>query len=100
MEPTEGIETPAKPLPSKSRRRFVGTSTSKAGAGAGSSKTPVRRVANLIPDDILHDPELNDAIAGTCVVSRRKLLLAPCHCFSFVISGCKFLAGVERRFED
>ncbi|GFZ48205.1 Diphthamide biosynthesis protein 1 [Saitozyma sp. JCM 24511] len=64
MEPTEGVETPAKPLPSKPRRRFVGTSTSKAGSGGSSSKTPVRRVANLIPDDILHDPELNAAIAA------------------------------------
>jgi len=55
----EGIERPINPTQSKPRKRFVGTSTPKA----SSSKT-VRRVANQIPDDILHDAELNAAING------------------------------------
>ena len=59
MQPTEGIEIPAKPL--KTRKRFVGSS-----AKASSSKTPIRRVANQIPDDILHDPVLAEAIKGGC----------------------------------
>lgn len=54
---TEGIDGPVKSV--KPRRKFVGTSTPKA----SSSKT-VRRVANQIPDDILHDAELNAAIKG------------------------------------
>ena len=61
MQPTEGIEIPAKPL--KTRKRFVGSS-----AKASSSKTPIRRVANQIPDDILHDPVLAEAIKGGCRV--------------------------------
>lgn len=52
---TEGIDSPAKTT--KPRRRFVGTSTPKA-----SSSKVVRRVANQIPDDILHDRGLNEAI--------------------------------------
>ena len=56
-DPVEGIEKPAKPL--KTRKRFVGSS-----AKASSSKTPVRRVANQIPDDILNDPHLAEAIKG------------------------------------
>jgi 2-(3-amino-3-carboxypropyl)histidine synthase len=44
---------PSKPTP---RKRFVGTSKP--------SRAPIRRVANQIPDDILHDPKLNQAIAG------------------------------------
>jgi 2-(3-amino-3-carboxypropyl)histidine synthase len=60
MEPTEGVEVPSPGIKSaKPRKRFVGTS-----AKASSSKTPIRRVANQIPDDILHDPELNGAIAS------------------------------------
>jgi len=55
----EGIERPID-AQAKPRKRFVGTSTPKA----SSSKT-VRRVANQIPDDILHDAELNVAINGT-----------------------------------
>lgn len=57
MDPVEGIEKPAKPL--KPRKKFVGSS-----AKASSSKTPVRRVANQIPDDILSDPHLAEAIKG------------------------------------
>jgi len=57
MDPVEGIEKPAKPL--KTRKKFVGSS-----AKASSSKTPVRRVANQIPDDILNDPHLAEAIKG------------------------------------
>lgn len=57
----EGIERPLNANPAKPRKRFVGTSTPKA----SSSKT-VRRVANQIPDDILHDAELNAAIHGEC----------------------------------
>lgn len=59
MDATEGIETPNKPL--KPRKRFVGTSKPSS---ASSSKGPIRRVANQIPDSILHDPELNEAIRG------------------------------------
>ena len=58
-EAVEGIERPINATQSKPRKRFVGTSTPKA----SSSKT-VRRVANQIPDDILHDAELNAAIDG------------------------------------
>jgi len=63
MEATEGIETlPPPKSPVKPRKRFVGTTTSSR---ASSSKTSApRRVANQIPDDILHDPELNEAIRG------------------------------------
>lgn len=61
MEPTEGIERPTQPTAgsSRPRKRFVGTTATKP---AG-SRAP-RRVANQIPDDILHDPELNEAIKG------------------------------------
>jgi hypothetical protein len=59
----EGIERSITSATSKPRKRFVGTSTPKA----SSSKT-VRRVANQIPDDILHDAELNAAINGkSCI---------------------------------
>ncbi len=63
MEATEGIETlPPPKSPVKPGKRFVGTTTSSR---ASSSKTSApRRVANQIPDDILHDPELNEAIRG------------------------------------
>jgi len=54
----EGVERAQ--VPAKPRRRFVGTSTPKA-----SSSKVVRRVANQIPDDILHDAELNQAINCT-----------------------------------
>lgn len=57
VEPTEGIEKPAKPAV-KSRKRFVGSSK------AATSRPVIRRVANQVPDDILHDKELNAAIAG------------------------------------
>jgi 2-(3-amino-3-carboxypropyl)histidine synthase len=67
----EGIERPinsAPTKPTKPRKRFVGTSTPKA----SSSKT-VRRVANQIPDDILHDAELNAAIDGkSCIRSIMR----------------------------
>ncbi|KAK4687709.1 hypothetical protein P7C73_g2408, partial [Tremellales sp. Uapishka_1] len=53
MQAVEGVE---KPL--KARKRFVGSSK------ASSSKTPNRRVANQIPDDILNDPVLAEAIRG------------------------------------
>lgn len=68
----EGIERPMNPNPTKPRKRFIGTSTPKA----SSSKT-VRRVANQIPDDILHDAELNAAINGACSISGsfRNLIL-------------------------
>lgn len=57
LSATEGIDVPVKPI--KPRRKFIGTSTPKA-----SSSKIVRRVANQIPDDILHDAELNAAIQG------------------------------------
>ncbi|KAL7422699.1 Diphthamide biosynthesis protein 1 [Cryptotrichosporon argae] len=57
--PAEGIDKPTSAVPLKPRRRFVGTS---AKASSSSSAAP-RRVANQIPDEILNDPELRDAIA-------------------------------------
>lgn len=62
LEPTEGIERPTKPAV-KSRKRFVGSSK------AATSRPVVRRVANQVPDDILHDKELNAAIAGKLIIS-------------------------------
>ncbi|OXG96123.1 diphthamide biosynthesis protein 1 [Cryptococcus neoformans A2-102-5] len=56
-EPTEGIERSTKPAV-KSRKRFVGSSK------AATSRPVVRRVANQVPDDILHDKELNAAVAA------------------------------------
>lgn len=58
MDASEGIDIPPVAGPSKPRKRFVGTSKPKL------SSTPIRRVANQIPDDILNDPHLNAAIAG------------------------------------
>ncbi|EIW69855.1 hypothetical protein TREMEDRAFT_29921 [Tremella mesenterica DSM 1558] len=52
LEATEGIDKPTAG-PSKPRKRFVGSTKP--------SNRP-RRVANLVPDDILHDPVLNAAI--------------------------------------
>lgn len=58
--------------PTKPRKRFVGTSK------PSSSRAPVRRIANQIPDDILHDPELNAAISGmSCALQQPHELLAP-----------------------
>jgi len=61
MSATEGVEKPASgSIIPKPRKRFVGTT-----ARASSSKsTAPRRVANQIPDDILNDLELNEAIRG------------------------------------
>ncbi|WVQ95545.1 diphthamide biosynthesis protein 1 [Kwoniella sp. CBS 9459] len=78
MDATEGIEKPMRAPPAKAtsssststtsaapkpRRKFIGTTSSKA-SSSSSSRTTVRRVANQVPDDILHDPQLNAAIAG------------------------------------
>ncbi|WWC92165.1 diphthamide biosynthesis protein 1 [Kwoniella dendrophila CBS 6074] len=59
MDAVEGIEKPtnSKPL-TKTRKRFIGSSK------PSSSKAPIRRVANQVPDDILNDPQLNAAIAA------------------------------------
>ncbi|WVW80978.1 diphthamide biosynthesis protein 1 [Kwoniella bestiolae CBS 10118] len=63
MDAVEGIEKPTNPKPpTKTRKRFVGSS--KASSSSSSGRTPIRRVANQIPDDILNDPQLNEAIAG------------------------------------
>lgn len=61
MNAAEGIDVPPAPAagPSKPRKRFIGTTKPKPTKGA-----PIRRIANQIPDDILHDPDLNAAIAG------------------------------------
>ncbi|KAL1409879.1 Diphthamide biosynthesis protein 1 [Vanrija albida] len=57
---TEGIERPANPPQAKPRKRFVGTS-----ARASSSRTAApRRVANQVPDEILNDPALREAMKG------------------------------------
>lgn len=59
---SEGVDSPANapvPLP-KPRKRFVGAS-----AKASSSKLNPRRVANQVPDDILNDPALAEAMKGT-----------------------------------
>jgi hypothetical protein len=66
MDAVEGIEKPAKTL--KPRKRFVGSS-----AKAPSSKAPIRRVANQVPDDILQDVQLNEAIKGECSDSNVML---------------------------
>ena len=58
QEGVEGVEKSHVQAKAKPRRRFVGASPK-----ASSSKVPIRRVANQIPDDILHDPLLNGAIA-------------------------------------
>ncbi|WWC72476.1 diphthamide biosynthesis protein 1 [Kwoniella pini CBS 10737] len=62
MEATEGIEKPSIPKASSStnkpRKRFVGSSK------PSSSRTPLRKVANQVPDEILNDPNLNAAIKG------------------------------------
>ena len=59
MDAVEGIDKPSKLIASKPRKRFVGAS-----AKASASKTPIRRVANQVPDDILHDANLNEAMKG------------------------------------
>ena len=64
----EGVDVPPNTAV-KPRRRFLGTS-----AKPSSSKTPIRRVANQIPEDILHDAALNEAIRGEWVVSVKMAL--------------------------
>ena len=61
MDATEGMEAGRLPnAEHKPRKRFVGT-----GSRASSSRSSApRRVAHQVPDDILHDPELNEAIRG------------------------------------
>ncbi|KAJ9098345.1 hypothetical protein QFC19_006469 [Naganishia cerealis] len=50
---------------SKPRKRFVGSSSRPtARKGEGKPRPAPRRVANLIPDEILHDKELNEAMKG------------------------------------
>lgn len=66
---SEGIDKPPTPpaaevsekTEKKPRKRFVGTSA-RAGPSA---RGPVRRVANQVPDDIVNDPALKLAMAGT-----------------------------------
>lgn len=65
MDPaTEGIDRPdaaeaAKAPTTKPRKRFVGTS-----ARATGSRAAPRKVANQIPDEILNDPALKEAMRG------------------------------------
>lgn len=47
----------------KPRKRFVGTSA------RGAARAGVRRVANQVPDDILNDPALKAAMAGTLILA-------------------------------
>lgn len=64
---TEGIDRPASPTaaaadatsPPKPRKRFVGKS-----AKASGSRAAPRRVANQVPDEILNDPALKEAMKG------------------------------------
>lgn len=83
MDAAEGLERPqAKAGLSKPRKRFVGTSTK-----ASSSRTAPRRIANQIPDEILNDSELEEAIKGQlirlhCITfsseeTPEKLILVP-----------------------
>ncbi|WWC65165.1 diphthamide biosynthesis protein 1 [Kwoniella dejecticola CBS 10117] len=67
MDAVEGIDKPTKGTQNtseasgskpKPRKRFVGSSK------PSSSRTPIRKVANQVPDDILNDPHLNAAIKG------------------------------------
>lgn len=49
----------------KPRKRFVGSSSRPAAKkGEGKARPAPRRVANLIPDEILNDKELNAAMKG------------------------------------
>lgn len=50
--PTEGVEKP------KPRRRFVGKTPGSA------ARTAPRRVANQVPDEILNDPALKEAMSA------------------------------------
>lgn len=57
-------DSPTPPPSSKPRRRFVGKSTNSASPGAlvAPARRHVGRVMNQIPDEILHDEDLNEAI--------------------------------------
>jgi 2-(3-amino-3-carboxypropyl)histidine synthase len=49
----------------KPRKRFVGSSSRPAAKkGEGKARPAPRRVANLIPDEILNDKDLNEAMKG------------------------------------
>ncbi len=55
------------PKKAATRKRFVGSSSrpskrQEAGQDGEGRKQPVRRVANLIPENIMEDEELNEAI--------------------------------------
>lgn len=53
----------------KPRKRFVGASSRPtARKGEGKARPAPRRVANLIPDEILNDKDLNEAIKGGWIV--------------------------------
>lgn len=68
------INTPVAPA-LKPKRRFVGAS-SRPNASRGGKVVPPRRV-NQIPDEILNDKALNEAISGTfktfCAFSRLSI---------------------------
>lgn len=61
---TAAAEPPQTAPTAKPRRRFVGKSANTAAPGAlvAPTKRHVGRVMNQVPDDILHDEELNAAI--------------------------------------
>ncbi|KAI5453177.1 Diphthamide biosynthesis protein 1 [Naganishia albida] len=55
----------AAPATVKPRKRFVGSSSRPtAKKGEGKTRPVPRRVANLIPDEILNDKDLNEAMKG------------------------------------
>ena len=87
----EGIEKPPKVASGKPRKRFVGTSSK-----ASSSRTPIRRIANQIPDDILHDPVLNEAISrelylGLSAMKLDLMLRQTCRATTTLRSTRRFI---------
>lgn len=59
---SEGVERADPAITQKPRKRFVGK-PARANA-SGSARAPPRRVANQIPDEILNDPALKEAMTG------------------------------------
>lgn len=59
----------------KPRRRFVGASSRPtARKGEGKARPAPRRVANLIPEEILNDKDLNEAIKGEPLPQSIRVL--------------------------
>lgn len=63
-KPGESSKMEQEPVPAKPRRRFVGSSTRPSAARGKGGAAPARRLLNQIPDEILKDEALNEAIKG------------------------------------